>query len=509
VNAVAVPAPRAPIRDRSTFGVLMLLPFGAVATAAAVIVGNGNPAIAVAPFVLLAGAYAVYTLPVRYPLLALIFVTLSVDATEEGPWSSPLAPIGTLLGANLNKTIPIGALALPGAALVMLGLVALLLHRRMIGSRLDSEGRGETASPTFISMAVSVAAVAMLCGLGAAKGGDMQMAKIQVQNFLQMLLVGYLVAVSLRDVRDYRTLGKLIVAAAILRSLYVLYVAHTLSTPTGEPLAVAATHGDSLLFAAAAVLLIIRFLEQPSSRGALWCAGVIPVLALAMLANNRRLVWAEVAAGLLVFAFVSRRSRMKRLLANAFLLSLPLIVMYVAAGWNSKSKIFAPVKTFRSMGDGQVDPSTLYRDLENYNLLLTMRFNQMTGAGFGQPFAETVTLPNISFFREYRYMPHNSVLGLWAFTGPFGFGGLFVSVMVAVYLAARSYKHARTADARTAAYMVIAMVAIYAAHCWGDIGFSERRTIFLVGPMLGIAGQLAVATGAWQPRQSVQAKQAA
>jgi hypothetical protein len=38
-------------------------------------------------------------------------------------------------------------------------------------------------------------------------------------------------------------------------------------------------------------------------------------------------------------------------------------------------------------------------------------------------------------------------------------------------------------------------------HCWGDIGFSERKAIFLVGPALAIAAQLAVTTGAWEPRR--------
>ena len=124
----------------------------------------------------------------------------------------------------------------------------------------------------------------------------------------------------------------------------------------------------------------------------------------------------------------------------------------------------------------------------------------MIGTGFGHPFNEVVTLPDISFFKEYRYMPHNSVIGLWAFCGPFGFTGLVLALVVAVYLAARSYQVARSADERTAAFMVIGVVVIYLMHCWGDIGFSERRSIFLVGPALAMAGQLAVSTGAWRVR---------
>jgi O-antigen ligase len=347
--------------------------------------------------------------------------------------------------------------------------------------------------------------VIVLVALGLWRGGDSQMAKVQVQNFVMLLLMVYLAAMSLRDIRDYRTLGKVIVVAACVRAVYALYVVMTYVPPDGGPLQYASSHGDSLVFATAMVLLIVRYLEQPSWRFGVWCAMLLPLLAAGMVANNRRLVWVQVAAGLLMFAILSRRSRVKRLLARLFLLSLPLIAAYVAVGWNSQSKVFAPVRIFRSVGDGQVDSSTLYRDLENYNLLMTLRLNPMMGTGFGQPFMEVVTLPDISFFREYRYMPHNSVLGLWAYTGAVGFTGISLVLVVGIYLASRSYRLARSADERTAALMVIAVVCIYAVHCWGDIGFSERRTMLLVGPALAIAGQLACATGAWRSRASATA----
>jgi hypothetical protein len=497
-------------REKSPFALLVLLPFGGIVTAIAAVASNGNPVVAIGPLALAAGAYAIYVTPVRYVLHIATFMYLALDATDEGPWNSPLAPIGRLLAINLNKSIPINALALPGIAILMLVLLGLIFHRRQAGIRTDNVGRGTTAWPVLAGLGFSFISILLLCGLGVAKGGDTQMAKIQVQHYVMTLLMAFLVAMSFRGVRDYRVLGRLIVVCAVIRAVYATYVEHIIPPPPGEAhLNVTATHGDSLLFAAAAVLLIVRFLERPSARAGAWCLTVLPVLAVGMVANNRRLVWVEIAAGLMMFALVSRRSQMKRLLANLVLASLPLLVLYVAAGWNSSSKIFAPVKTFRSVGDSNVDSSTLYRDLENYNLLLTMRFNQLTGAGFGQPFAETVTLPSISFFREYRYMPHNSILGLWAFTGPFGFAGIWVAPVIALFFASRAYNRARTSDERVAAFMITAMIVIWLAHCWGDIGFSERRVICLVGPVLGMAGQLACATGAWRSRNGAQAERTA
>ncbi len=486
--------------ERRTVAVGLLL-LGAMVTAGAVVAGNGNPILALAPVALAFCAYAFYVLPIRYTLFALVFLSLTLDAVEEGPWSSPLAPLGSLLTNNLNKSIPIAALVVPGAAVIMLAMMALMVHRSLVGSRTDSQDRTPAALPLYGALALSFVTVLLLVGLGQVRGGNVQMAKIQVQSYLLLLIAAYLAAMSLRGMHDYRILGRIIVAAAVARSFYVAFVVQHLSgrLAEGETILVAATHGDSLLFSIAAVLLVVRFMEKPSRWAAVWCLALIPILLVGMNLNNRRLVWVEVAAGLLTFVLVSRRSRAKRVLASAALLALPLIVGYVAVGWNSQARVFAPIKMYRSVTDGTVDPSTLYRDLENYNLMMTMRLYPMTGIGFGQQFVETVTLPDISsVFMEYRYMPHNSILALWTYTGPFGFTGLSMALVIAMYFAVRSYRMAGSADERTAAVMVIATVAIYFMHCWGDMGFSERRTVFLVGPALAIAGQLAHKTGAFR-----------
>jgi O-antigen ligase len=207
----------------------------------------------------------------------------------------------------------------------------------------------------------------------------------------------------------------------------------------------------------------------------------------------------EVAAVLSTLYLVGWRTSLKRWLIRSVLVVMPVLLLYVAVGWNSSASMFSPVKSLRTVGDSE-NGSTLFRDLENYNLVLTMRIAPIMGVGFGQPFAETVTTPDISFFKEYRYQPHNSVLGLWGFMGWIGFTGLFMTVVVGVFLAARSYSHARSPFDRAAAFTAMGMVLIYLIQCYGDIGFSDRATVFLVGPALAVAGQLALTTGAWSTR---------
>jgi hypothetical protein len=473
-----------------------------MATVAAIVYGNGNVIIAISPAVLAIALGVLWFAPMRIPVLTVVFLSLALDATDDGPWNSPLARLGSLLAINLNKTLPLQALAIPGVVVIFGLLFAVHTHRTLRRVQTDNLGRVPVASVSTLSIAASIVAVLGLCAVGAKAGGDMQMAKIQVQTFVFVLLFAYLVGRAMRGVGDYRVMGGVILAAACIKSVYAIYVIKVVR-PVFESMngAYSTTHGDSMLFAAGTVILIVWFAERPSLRAGVCCAALLPLLALGMFYNYRRLVWVEVAAALLLYWVTSRRSKVKRFVMYVMIASLPLGVGYIAAGWNSSARIFAPVRTFRSVGDSEYDSSTLYRDLENYNLLATLRVNMLLGTGFGHPFNEEVTLPSIAnVFKEYRYMPHNSLLGLWAYTGAFGFSGLMSAIVVALYLAARSYRLARGPDERIVSFMAMGMIVIYLVHCWGDIGFSERKGIFLLAPALAAAGQLAVATGAWRAR---------
>ena len=466
--------------------------------AAAIIIGNGNLVIAVAPLLALVGVTLLWTLPLRVPLLLMLFLGLAVDATGEGPWKWWGSEIGKFLHTYLALIAPGSGIPFSSVVILNFTLLGLHLYRTVAGVRTDSATSTVPASILLQGMGLSLLSVAALCALGSINGGDLKMAKVQVQMYVELLLVGYLVSQSFRGVRDYRALATIIIVAACIKAVVATYIKKV--AMAGVYVDYATSHGDSLTFAVATVLVLVRVFEQPDKRGFLLCALVLPILAMGMIENDRRLVWVQALAGLAAFWALSRRSHFKLFAVRSVIVCIPLLLVYVGAGWNSNAQLFSPIRTLRSVGDSEVDSSTLYRDLENFNLLRTARPYFLAGPGFGHPFVEEVKLPDISFFKEYRYLPHNSILGLWAFCGPIGFTGLTAALTIAVFLAARSYRMARSADERIAASMVIASIIIYMVHCWGDIGFTERRSVYLVGPALAIAGQLATATGAWRVR---------
>jgi O-Antigen ligase len=475
----------------------------AAATVLLAVATNGNVVAVLAPILGVATLWLIAVLPIRYTLFALTFVCMSIDKPGDGgfdKWHSPLNPLGGLLYMNLNNTVNVSALSFSLLQLILVGLLLLRLYRWALQIP-GYERDGVCAGPPMVtSLVISLGAALVVTAYGIARGGDAQMCKIQLQVFLPILAMAYLMGVSLRPA-DYRTLAIIVVASACIKALMALWVRMTVPIPFGMApgeMEYATTHGDSMHFAVAVALLVALVFERPIRRHLQLLMCIAPILFAGMWANNRRLVWVQLGAACAILLVMNLRGRVTRALVRTTVYMLPVILLYGAVGWNSGSKIFAPVRTIRSMTDSEADRSTFYRDTENYNLVYTFQSNPILGTGLGHKFELAVSLDDISTFKEWRYLPHNSILGLWAFTGMLGFTGIFWAPVCGMTLAARSYRMTRSPDERIAASVAMGSLAAYFLHCWGDLGFTEPKSIFLVGAALAIAGQLAMTTGAWR-----------
>ena len=494
----------------------MTIPVGATvvlgaATVLAAIVSNGNLLAAIAPVAGAALFAGVWMAPLRVTLGIVMFLALAADrpGDTDGRWLSPLAPIGGLLFHNLNHIFSLDALKFSGVVALLAVLLVVRVGRCLTGRAQDTAGSLTMARPMRWALAVALATVVASLAFGVARGGDVEMAKIQVQAYLQLIAVAYLFGVSLRGERDYRWLGGLLVAAACVKAAMALWVRATL--PASFPdqwgvmreLEYATNHGDSLLFTAATAMLLGPLFHRPTRRQVAWFLLLMPVVIAGVVANDRRVAWVEIGAVVAAFLLMNPVSTVTRRFLRVVVLALPLLVPYAIVGWSSASRVFGPVSFVRNIvqperSDGSLDRSTLFRDVENYNLVDTFKGNTVLGTGFGFPFVETVAGDALPGFEEYYFLPHNSIVGLWAFTGIVGFSGLFLVIVIGMLLAARGHARARCPDHAIAGAAAFGCLVAYIVHLWADIGFTEAPTIFLIGLALAVAGQLAVATGEWQ-----------
>jgi O-antigen ligase len=499
------PVARSRERSRTARFVGLALLLGA-ATVGFAILGNGRLEAAIAPTLLFVLLWVIWKVPLRYTLFALIFLGLTLESPYENPacnlWHSPLWPLGQLLLQKWNDVFGPRWLAFFGADPLVLFLVLVLVWRRSTGSVIDRREQVPTAPVMALAALVTLAGTLWIWGYGLARGGDFTMSLLQIHKLLYVPLLFFICQAAFRGPADHLALAKVMVAASIYRALLAFYVLTTVAPPPNvRMLPYATTHGDSMLFAGTAGLLIAMFNEKVGARRrgarlllflclALDCVGVW--------ANHRRVAWVEIGLIAAAFYLISPWTALKRAVTRAVLVGSPIIGLYLAVGWNSAGGIFKPVATFRSVIDSKSDGSTLWRDLENMNLVNNIIEHPLLGTGFGHEYREDIKLPDVSqAFKMYRLVPHNSILGFLAYAGLLGFSMLWCAVSVATFLAARAYRKATQPLDRAMALWTIGVFIAYLNSIYGDMGHGSWTAVFTVCPAMAVAGKLAVATGAW------------
>ena len=473
-------------------------------TLVALFAGDGSLLLALGPVLVFALAFAVSKLPLRVPFLVVTFLALTLenpaDVPAQGLWKSPLYTPGALFLAHLNVTLPHKSLLFSGLDVVLVYLFAVVAWRGASGSQIDGAPR-LAPRPMRVLALVSLGAVAWIWTFGMLRGdADVASSLWQVERVLYLPLLFFAFQGALRP-RDAKALAGVIVAAACLKACVALYVRQTIVPPPGKELLYATTHPDSMLFAGAACTLVALYLEHRDRRHKLVALLVLPLIVAGMIANSRRIVWVELAAGLAVVFGLTPWTRAKRAIARAAVVASPLAVVYAVLGWSATSGFFGPVHTIRTLVDSDTDGSTTWRDWENYDLVYTIRHNPLFGVGYGHGYVEYVKLPDVS--REYaleRFAPHNSILGLWAYGGVLGFAALWTLLVAGIFFGARAYRNAERAHDRAALLAAIVAIVVYVVHCYGDMGLGTWVGVFTVAPALAIVGQLAVTTNAWPAR---------
>jgi hypothetical protein len=100
-------------------------------------------------------------------------------------------------------------------------------------------------------------------------------------------------------------------------------------------------------------------------------------------------------------------------------------------------------------------------------------------------------------YTQYRYIPHNSVLALLAFTGFGGFIGVFMPIVLAAFFNARTCRASTIPVVRVASVVGVAEIAVCLIQMYGDMGFISVTTLTILATAIATAGRLSAWTGAW------------
>lgn len=491
--APAGPAPAAPPRHAAA----ALLAGVALATAGVVVAGGG-PLLAAVPSALAAAAWLATRVPLRWSVVVLLFGLLGLDDLAEnvGQWRTPLAVVGSLLQDRLDAVLGIPGLAVSGLEIVAIFLLAVWAQRRATGSTVDGGDRIPTPPLLRGLLLATVGAVILAEVVGVLHG--QALVPWKVRNLLHPVLLVLLFDAAFRGPVDHRLVARVVVAAAVARAVLAVVVQRLAIAQTGGKYATATSHGDSILFAVASFILLVQLAERADRQRILRAGVLLPVLLVGMLENGRRLVWVMFGAMLLVTYLVAPMRGWKRRVTRGALLVLPVLVLYVGVGWTSEARLFAPVRTLRSIADTSYDHSAYWREVENWNIAVSMRERPILGLGLGGRYTEHMANDDISsLYKEYREWPHNTVLGQLLLLGLLGFTAVWSLFVGGLFLAFRAYRVAGEPAHRQAALACAGALVACLMMAYGDTGAHYTQFKVAAALAVALAAKLAVATGAW------------
>ncbi len=418
-----------------------------------------------------------------------------VAVGEGGYWNTVMWPAAVAFFGTLKEFA-----GLPGASLSVFFFVTVgLLYRAVWGKKsADWTPPPKFARRALVAFLLTIVGLAVL---GIVRGGGIEAAFRQTIHLLQLPLVALLFLYALRIPEDLASVGTAFVAVAVTRSVLVMYIYFGVCAPAGitslpgKP-EWCTNHSDSVLFVTALMVLLAHALEQRTSqviKRSLLLA--VPIL-IGIILNNRRLAFVSLAAAPLVIYLALKPSKRKRRVTWALAIAVPMMIGYVLIGSEipSSSPLLKPAKLVVSVMD-QKDNSSISRDIENENLIYTLRQSPVITMGFGHEYQYSPNNPPIDLgelFKNFRLIAHNGVLWIWSLAGVVGFTLLWMIYPLTSTLALRGYRAAQTPLERSSALAALAAVVVCVIQIWGDQGFNSYMTLVTFGVAFAIATRLSV-----------------
>ncbi len=457
-----------------------------VASVVASFLGGAAPALALAWIPL--GFYYAVRAPLHIGLRMFLVLSLFIEPPEMMPgagyWVTPLEAANNTFYGSLKMLT-----GLPGLYFSLFLLIAFIFCVRA-----RKAAKPETKMPAARlarrTLAVTWFAVIGFEVYGILRGGKLEPSFIQVLPLFTMPVVGYAFLMGLRGRDDLYALANIIVSVAMARSVLVAWVFFIICLPQGFRPEYATTHGDSVTFAAAFLILLANVIEIRNRRTFWRFAIVGGGLLMAMVMNNRRLAFASIAVGAIAMYVTLPQSKTRQKVNRYLRIIIPIAGLYFFIGEGIDHPLFAPARLAWS-AFAQKDESSNSRVVENENLMATLNDFPLLGQGFGHEYKELEKHGDISEFMPlYKYVPHNSVLWLWTVGGLVGFALLWMGYVVAAYLAARAYRFAENPVERASTLACVGMVAICISNDWGDVGAQSNLRIVMFAVAFAVGARV-------------------
>ncbi|MCA9584954.1 MAG: O-antigen ligase family protein [Myxococcales bacterium] len=421
------------------------------------------------------------------PFSEAMFVTKG----EGGYWNTVLWPASVAFYGTIKEWS--GA---PGASLSLFTVVAGYLVYRAVGAR--KKPKGYVRPPDFARFPLQLfaGAMALFVVIGVVRGAPIEPAFRQTYHMMQVPLAALLFLHAIRTPHDLPAIGTIFVVAAVARSLLVAYIYFFICVPNGIAPEWCTNHSDTVLFVTALLILVAHGLEQRKGKVILKCLAIGTVILAGIALNNRRLAFVSLGAAPVGMYLALKPSPRKTKVTILMTVLSVLAVAYVSIGSqiDSPSPLLKPARAVVSVME-QRDSSSKSRDIENENLIYTLKQSPLIGTGFGFEYKEEKNAVDLGVaFKDFKLIAHNGVLWIWSLLGVVGFTALWILYPTTATLAVRGYRAAKTPLERSASLASLGAVVVCIIQIWGDQGFLSYTTLVTFGVAYGVSARLAEPT---------------
>lgn len=473
----------------------------ALATGAALGLTRGNVVMTLLPPLAVVGGWLVWTRPLKWPLLAVFLLAVILDDPTDRPyvglWRSPLWALGRIFHTNIAL--------FTGFELALMALFGVMLYRRVFWTaekrRAVDPVADQAPRPLQLAMVLSFLTVGWLVLMGVARGGVFREALWQFRYLLFMPVAGLLVMYAFEIPRDLGKVLGILIFGSIWKAMHGAFFMYAIAFPQGEYPPHTTGHNDTMIFVISVVAACVLFFEKPSKRHFWLLVLWLPFVGLALKLNDRRIAYVDIVMALGLVYLMSPMHEMKRKLTRFGVAILPILALYMAAGWNSRGgSLFGPVQKVRSIiapaEDTEEESSNVERDIENFNLMKSWERNMFLGQGFGHAFTEFI--PSNDFRQSnFGHVGHNSILWLLWIGGILGFTGVTLWVAVAAFFLGRTLPRVRPWDERVALFLSLGIIVTYLFQAFGDMGTQSMMFDLFCAVAVATIGRLAAKYRSW------------
>jgi hypothetical protein len=363
------------------------------------------------------------------------------------------------------------------------------------------DGKGPRVQPMRSTLLLALGTIVAWFIYGMARdGSNFRWGCWQIYLPVSGVLFAFTIAAVYRTPEHYAMLAKAVLVAAAYRAIMcLLYYYLEIRTSLVKNQEYMTSHDDSVLWVVAIFILLIRVLRTTRLLERVGALLFMGVLVFAIQYNGRRLAWVSLAMGLVVFLLLlPPGSKALRRMKRAVMVMAPIMGLYVSIGWGRKDAIFKPLAAFSTITTEQ-DDSTKSRNYENVGLLTTARSNGwLVGTGWGHEYEPLSLKYDLSkVFAIWRYIPHNSILGLLTFMGVLGYTGYWLTFPTGIFLNSRIAHMAKSQAARDLGIIGAVQMVVCVNQYFGDMGLFSYKAVYVMGASYAIALRTPILADAW------------